>query len=419
MKNIIKNKLSANIFSLVTLKGADYILNFVMLPFLMRMLGAEKYGAIIFMQSIVQYMVICVDYGYNLTAPRDIARASNKKEIAEIFSNVMAAKILIMIATIIFSMLLIIFLWRANFLQEFDIKLFFATIPMILGNILFPVWFFQGIQEMKYITLSSVISRLIILILMLLTIKNAGDYIFAALLQSSMMLVSGILSMIIIFRRYKYIIVMPEMKKVRENLKEGWEIFISTVAINAYTTTNIVILGVMTNDLAVGFFSAANKIIDSIKGLQGAISQAVYPHISEKIKESKKIALVFIKKFAKIYISLFIIISMTLMIFAEPITKILFGTVFDETVHILMIIAWLPAIISVSNICGIQIMLNFGLQKEFSRVLILAAVIDLIIVIPLTQNYGNLGISWTMIIVEIIVSFVMAYKIRKIIRQKI
>ena len=92
------NKLAENITSLISLKGAEYILNFILFPYLVRVLGVERFGAIVFMQSIVQYGIILVDYGFNLTGPRDIARASKKEQISQIFSNIMAGKFLIFLA---------------------------------------------------------------------------------------------------------------------------------------------------------------------------------------------------------------------------------------------------------------------------------------------------------------------------------
>ena len=71
---MLKNKLAGNIISLFTLKGAEYIISFITLPYLLRVLGPEKYGAIAFVQVIINYGVLLVDYGFNLTAPRDIAR---------------------------------------------------------------------------------------------------------------------------------------------------------------------------------------------------------------------------------------------------------------------------------------------------------------------------------------------------------
>ena len=409
LERLKSNRLTQNIFSLLTLRGIDYVLNFVMLPFLLRMLGAEKFGSIVFMQSIVQYMVVAVDYGFNMTAPRDIARASDEQAIGRIFSDVMASKLLVAGVLIILTAIAIALMPPT---VDFDLPLLLAVMPTVLGNIAFPVWFFQGIQQMKFITISVTAARLLILLAMFATIEKPDDYLLAAFLQSGMMIVAGLLSFGIILRQYRYVFVRPTLDGIIQSLKDGREIFVSTVAINLYTTTNIVILGLMTNAEAVGFFGAANKLIDSVKGLMGAISNAVYPHVSAKVKESPRGAIEFIKKFGKMYVGLFFVISALMSLFAAPIVKLLFGEGYQQTIEILRLMAWLPFIISLSNVFGIHFMLNFGLQNLFGRILIAAAVLDFLLIFPFTTGLGNFGVALVMVLVEIFVTGAMAYSIR-------
>ena len=407
---MIINRLTQNIFSLLTLKGVDYVLNFVMLPFLLRMLGADRFGAIVFMQSVVQYMVVAVEYGFNMTAPRDIARASDEKSIGKIFSDVMTAKLLIAGVLIVLTVVALVVMPST---VDFDVILFLAVLPTVLGNIAFPVWFFQGIQQMKFITISVTAARLIILLSMFATVRAPDDYLIAALLQSSMMIVAGVLSFAIIFRSYRYVFVRPTLGGIKKVLLDGREIFISTVAINLYTTTNIVILGLMTNPTAVGYFGAANKLIDSVKGLMGAVSNAVYPHVSALVKDSPRGAIEFIKKFGRRYVGMCLVFSTVLSTCAAPIVEILFGAGYEQTILILRLMAWLPLVISMSNVFGIHFMLNFGLQDLFSRILIAAAVLDFIIIFPLTSAFGNIGVAAVMLLVEIFVTVVMGFAVRK------
>lgn len=412
LMNKFKNsRLTQNVTALLLLKGADYLLNFLMFPFLLRMIGPSAFGAIIFMQSIVQYFVIVTDYGFNMTAPRDIARAENEREIGKIFVNVMSAKIIMISVISALSGIVILMLPPTI---EFDFLLFLAVMPLAIGNIAFPVWFFQGIQEMKYITISSVIARSLLLILMLVTISSPDDYLLAALLFSSMPVVSGILSFNVIVKKYKFVFVRPDMDGILKTIKDGWQIFLSTVAINLYTNTNIVILGIFTNPTIVGYFGAANKLVDSLKGLMSAVTQAVYPHVSAKLKNSKEETILFIRKFTKYYTGMFFIVSFFLFILAEPIIIILFGESYRDSIVILRILAFLPFIISFSQVYGIQTLLNFGKQKTFSKILICSAIFDLSILFPLTYYFGEIGVAITMVAVEIVVTLVTGYYAKKL-----
>lgn len=412
LKDKFKNsRLTQNVTALLTLKGADYILNFLMFPFMLRMIGPEKFGAIIFMQTVVQYFIIITDYGFNMTAPRDIARAEGNFEIGKIFTNVMSAKIMILSVICLLSGAVIFFLPTT---VEFDVLLFIAVMPLALGNVLFPAWFFQGIQEMKYITISSVIARSLLLIIMLITVREPSDYLIAAILFSSMPAVSGILSFQIIMRKYKFVFVKPDLDGIIKTIKDGWQIFLSTVAINLYTNTNILILGIFTNPTIVGYFGAASKLVDSLKGLMSAVTQAVYPHVSAKLKTSVEDTIIFIRKFTKYYAGFFFVISSLLFILASPVITLLFGKNYEESVTILRILAPLPFIISFSQVYGMQVLLNFGKQSTFSKILIAAAVFDLIIVLPLGYFFGEIGVAVTMVAVEIFVTLVTRFYAKKL-----
>ena len=406
-----QNKLSQNITALLLLKGADYLLNFLMFPFLLRVVEPTAFGAIIFMQSIVQYFVIVTDYGFNMTAPRDIARAENKREIGKIFVNVMSAKIIMISVISLLSGIVILLLPPTT---EFDFWLFLAVMPLAIGNIAFPIWFFQGIQEMKYITISSVIARSLLLVLMLITVREPKDYLIAAILFSSMPVVSGILSFQIIIRKYKYVFVRPDFQGIIKTIKDGWQIFLSTVAINLYTNTNILILGIFTNPTIVGYFGAASKLVDSLKGLMSAVTQAVYPHVSAKLKTSVSDTIIFIRRFTKYYTGFFFIISSLLCILANPVITLLFGEDYNDSVIILRILAFLPFIISFSQVYGMQVLLNFGKQSTFSKILIAAAVFDLVIVLPLGYFFKELGVAVTMVAVEVFVTLATRHYAKKL-----
>ncbi|MCF2583984.1 flippase [Mitsuokella multacida] len=393
-------KLTENITSLISLKGAEYILNFILFPYLVRILGVERFGAIVFMQGLVQYSIILVDYGFNLTGPRDIARSADKDSVARVFSNIMTSKVLIFIVVTVFSFLLIR-LFHMLLGNQFDECLYWAVYLLVLGNVFFPVWFFQGIQQMRYITIFNIIARSITVVLVFSFVRTPNDYLLAALFQSATLLLAGIFSMVILKKNFSYIFVYPNIIGIKKTMIDGWHIFLSTIAINVYTTTNTVILGCLTNNTVVGYFSTANKLIDCVKGVMFTLNQAVYPYVSSIIKkEGNNHAIKFIKKYLLYYSGASFVGGALLAIFSSFIIKILFGDGYDESIHILQLMACLPFIISISNVFGIQIMLNFGYQKAFSRILVSAALIDFFLVIPLAKILHGYGIAITMILVE-------------------
>lgn len=411
------NKLAENITSLISLKGAEYILNFILFPYLVRVLGVERFGAIVFMQSVVQYGVILVDYGFNLTGPRDIARAYQKEQISRIFSNIMAGKFLLFLVVTLGSVFMIQLFKTIEY--EFDSKLYWTVYLLVLGNLVFPVWFFQGIQQMRYITIFNIIARSITVALVFTFVKVPDDYLLAALFQSMTLLLAGLFSLVIIRKNFSYVMVWPTWIGIKNTLIDGWHIFVSTIAINIYTTTNTVVLGALTNNTVVGYFGTANKLIDCVKGVMFTLNQAVYPYVNNKLKEGMIQTISFIKKYFLVYSGGTFLGGSIFFIIAPLVVRILFGSGYEESVFILRLMAFLPFIISISNVFGIQIMLNFGYQKIFSRILVGAAVFDIFLIIPLVQCFQGVGAAITMIIVELMVTLETSYYVLKVKRIKL
>jgi PST family polysaccharide transporter len=217
-------------------------------------------------------------------------------------------------------------------------------------------------------------------------------------------------------KKFQYIFVIPSISDILAVLKGGWYIFISTLAINMYTSTNVVILGLLTNNSVVGYFSAANKLVDCVKGVMNAVTQAVYPNVSQRMKKSKQIAVCFLGKFLKYYVGSCTCLSMILFIGAEVIVNLLFGPRYEETITVLRLMSVLPLIISISNVYGIQLMLNWGCQKIFSLILFSAAILNLIIVVPLTYVLSDVGVSVTMVVVELFISAATVLYVNKIMK---
>lgn len=407
---MFKNKLYENILALTTIKGLQYLLAFVTFPYLTRVLQVEMFGAVVFAQGVINYFTLFTDYGFNLLGPKEIAQNDDIARRGKVFANIFFAKILLLaIATIIFAISVLVL---TKYFSA-DVWLYVVVYITVIGNVIFPVWFFQGIQQMRYITIVNIIARLFSIAGIFYFVKEPQDYLLAALFQAIVPLIAGICSWIILIKNFPEVLCLPNLKDIKNALTEGWSIFISTVAINLYTASNIVFLGIFTNPVTVGYFSGAQKIIDNVKQLLGPISQAIYPHISKLVKESPQNVKPFLRKVILVLGGGNLLLSIFIFIFAEFIVDILLGSGYEESVILLRIMAFLPFIIALSNMFGIQIMLPFGMQSIFSRILICAAALNACMVLPLIYFWQDIGVSISIVVTECFVTTVMYFAIKK------
>ena len=400
-----RRQLIENIFSMVTLRGMEYVLAFLLVPYLLRTLGPENYGAIAFMQGIISYFNLAINYGFNLTAPKDIALAE-REELPRIFSEYFwGTFFLFLLCSVVFG--IGYFILNILFGISLDIPLFFACYMTAVGGVVFPVWFFQGIQEMRYITILNLLGRLITMALLFYLIQSPKDYIKAAFLQSCTTVFAGLFSWYIIYKNWPRILRTPMIKDVWTVYKKGWRIFLSSVAVNLYTSSDVVILGALTNPVIVGYYSGSEKLINCIRRGVGAVSDAIYPYITQKLKDSPSMAYQFLRKQLLFYAMGGIFLGLIVIHFSPAIVPWLLGDQYISSIEPLQIMAFVPFMVAVSTVFGYETMLPLGLQQIYSRVLIAASLVNLALIVPAILWKGALGVAGCVMITETFITVVM------------
>ncbi|MDZ7623398.1 MAG: flippase [Ignavibacteriaceae bacterium] len=390
-----------NFTSLSILQITNYLFPLITLPYLVRVLGPEKYGLVNFALAFTAYFVTICDYGFNLSATKEISiNRENKYKISKIFSSVITIKVvLFFLSTLIF--LLIVFLFKI--FQE-NVLLYSVALLSVLGTAFFPLWFYQGIERMKYILIISVAVRTFTTVLIFLLIKNENDFVVYAGLNTLTQILIGILGLSFALRKFGINYSLPTIDQLKKQIKNGWSYFLSTIWISLYTTSNIFILGLFAPNYVVGYFAAADKIRIAFQGLFSSMSQSVFPYVNKLLSESYEKFISFNKKLFKVNAIVGVIISVTIFLLAEPIVKIVLGNEYVSSVLVLKIIGWLPLIIIMSNVMGIQTMLPLNKQNAFSFVLFLAAIINLSLSFILVPKFFEIGTSISVLLTEVFVT---------------
>ena len=285
LKKISLNKelktVSNNFISLSILQMLNIFLPLLILPFLVNKLGLESFGLLIFSQVLVAYFKLVVDYGFNITATREISKHKNNKEyISKVFYSTFFIKLFLLIFSIIlFSIIIFSFeLFSKNYMFHY------ITFSMIIGQMLFPTWYFQGIENMKMITILNVIIKTIYTIMIFMFITTSEDLIYVTAFNSLSFIIVGVIAFFIAAKGLKFENI--DIYFTKSFFKESTTVFISNFFSSMYGLTNSFLLGIFTNNILVGIYGSFEKIITALKGLYFPFYQALFPYISRK--ENKK-----------------------------------------------------------------------------------------------------------------------------------
>ena len=398
------NSLKKNIGSLLVVQAANYLLPLVTVPYLAHVLGARGFGRIAFAQAFAQYFVVLTDFGFNLTATRQVAIVRDDiSKLSKLFNAVMATKLVLMSAG--FTMVLILTA-NVGILRQ-DSELCRISYLSVLGNVMFPVWLLQGAERMERITTFIVSARVLSVIAIFAFVRSASDINFAAVIQSSALIIAGIFALASLSSVARLNVRLPQIGDMTAVMSDSWPVFLSTAAVSLYTSTNIFVLGLETNPIVVGYFSGAEKIVRAAQGALNPISQSVYPHVVNLMTRSRDLTFKFLRKLLALQSGAMFIVSVALFVSAAPAVKFLLGAKFGPSVDIIRWMAALPFLVGISNVLGIQTMLVFDMKRAFTRIIVVAGLLNVLMLIPLAHVFGGVGAAMSVVATESVVTLLM------------
>jgi PST family polysaccharide transporter len=407
-KNLLKNFTALSLLQL-----SYYLFPLIILPYVVRVLGPDNYGLVQFAAAFNSYFLILCDYGFSLTGTRLISQNRNDHQnLSRIFSSIVIIRVLLFVLS--FVVITVVVFSFERFRLEWPV--FLLSTGIVFGNTLFPLWFFQGLEKMKYITILQIAIRTLSIIFIFILIQTSEDYIILVIINSSTQIVIGIAGLMIVILKFKINFLFPRISQIVRILKESWNLFLSSIWINLYTNSNTFILGLLTNNTTVGYYAAADKLRIAFQGVHSTLSLSVFPYVNQLVKESYENFINFNRKLLKLGGIGGFIVSLILFIFAYDITDLVLGQNFSHSGDLLRIISLLPLIISLSNVFGIQTMLPLGYDKSFNIIIVIAAIIHLPMLFILTTYFMATGVAYSAVITETIVTIGMFVflKIKKI-----
>jgi len=390
-----------NFLSLSFLQVANYIFPLIILPYLVRVLGPEKFGLIAFAQAFIAYFQILTDYGFNLSAPREISiNRENKEKVSEIFSSVMIIKFFLLLFSL-GLMTIIVFSFK-KFRQDWLI--YYLTFGMVLGQTLFPIWFFQGMERMRYITFLNVLAKLIFTIAIFIFVKRSSDYLYVPLLNSLGFVVAGVLALWIVFRDFGVFFRIPSFEDVKHHLKEGWHVFVSLVFITGYTNSRIFAVGLFsTNNAITGYYAVAEKLMVIVQTFPlASVIQALYPRLSKIYAENKLKAKFIADKLQRNTTLAYLMICITFFLIAPKVVEIVAGSSYEETALAFRLL--LVAVLFINaNAFRVNFLLVSGNADIFAKIHLVMGSVGSIMVFLFCYFFLYLGTAISIILIALII----------------
>ena len=359
-----------NFFSLTLLKVLTYILPLITFPYLIRVLGVEKFGLIMFAQATMYYFEIVVDFGFNLSATREVALNAKKvNKLNEIISAVFSIKCFLLIIS--FLILFIVLSVFDRFTDDYLI--YYYSFLKVIAFAFFPVWFFQGIEKMKYVTYINIVSKSIYTVLIFVFIQTESDYLLVPLINGFGFFIGSLLALYYVFKHFKHVFVFNSFAIIKQHFIDSSMFFLSRVSVSLYTSSNTFVLGLVASNLTVGYYAIAEKLYMVIRQLYQPIVQVIYPYISK----SKN--LVFFKKLYPVVVLLNFIGVYILWVFAPELIYLVSKEYFLESIKVFRILLVVSCIVVPSILIGYPFLAALGFKNEANYSTIIGSLFHVVI----------------------------------------
>lgn len=375
----------------LTLTMANYIFPLLTYPYITRTLGVSKIGLCNYVDSIINYFVLFASLGIASLGIREVARNKNNKDSLNIvFSSLISFNVILTIISII---VLITLTYTINYFEQYKPFLLVGILKLLFSAFLIE-WFFQGLSNFRYITIRSIIVRLIYIIAIFIFVHTADDALIYYGLTCSIIVINSCLNY-----RYSHKFVKFSIKNIHLKL------FISAIInygiyrilASMYTSFNVIFLGSVSNNIEVGFFTTATKLYSILMGVFSAFTAVMVPKVSEllsshNMKELKDIAG---RTFNLVY-SLSIPVIIICFFYSTLIIKIIAGDGYEGAIIPFKIVMSLLIVVALEQIIIQQFLMA---SKESKNILILSltgAVVGVALNIILTPTFKSIGssISW-------------------------
>lgn len=266
-----------NFSYLTLLQLCNLLIPLVTYPYLINTLGKDLYGITVYSQAIISYLAIFVNWGFNISATKSISiNRDNIEKVNEIVSVVYLVKTSLLI--IVFGLLFLMFLFPE--IRKYRL-LYILSMWQCVYECLFPVWFFQGIEKMKYIALFSFIGRLIFVSLIFLCVTTPKDYLLIPLINGIGAIVTSLIAIFILIFKFKVRLKYQSLTTIYNHTKDSTKLLLTSITGIIKDKTNTVVIGSLLGMGEVAYYDFVEKMVNVLSTVFYTIGNVVFPYYNK------------------------------------------------------------------------------------------------------------------------------------------
>ncbi len=395
------------------LTASSFIFPFITFPYVSRILLPVGNGKIASATAVITYFSMVSMLGIPTYGIRACAQVRDDKE--RLSRTVQEILIINGVMTIIVYIVFAISLQVVpKFAQDRALLLIMST--TIFLNVIGVSWLYAALEEYAYITIISLVFKLLGVILMFLFVHDQQDYV----IYGGITVISNVGSYVFNFLRLGNYITLKPVGNY--NVKRHWKPIVvfcaMTIATSIYTNLDTVMLNFISGDEQAGYYSAAVKVKTILTGLVTSLGAVLLPRLSYYIEKGMKEEFRRMASYALCFVTMIALpVTVYFMMFAGESVRLFSGVAYEPAIPSMCIIMPTVLFIGLSNILGMQILIPTDGEKKVLESVIIGGIVDLILNLLLIPRMGAAGAAIGTLAAEFVVVLVQAVVLRDFLKK--
>lgn len=405
-----KSSITKNFAFNILLTLSTYIAQLVVYPYVSRTLGVENMGIIGFVNKTIDIFLIFSTLGISIVGIREIASVKKDKDALDrVFSGLAT---FILISTVLVA---IVYLFAILWVTKFNIysNLFLIGLSKLIFSTFLIEWFYQGIENFKFITIRSLIVKIIYIISVFLFVRDGDDTLVYFVLTTATVVLNSIINWAYSRNHVHFKLGFSE---ARLYCKPMFTYGLYNLLNATFSTFNYLFLGFIATPKEVGYYYTAENFYGILLALISAFTRVMLPRMSFLLADGRRSEFNrMIDKSFDVILSVCLPISIFGIFFASGMVDLFSGAGYEGSILPLQIMMTLVLINSINQILIIQVATPLKLDKEILIGTAVSTVLALSVNYFMTKYLGAVGCSMVLVFSVIIANL---YPIYCLIKKK-
>lgn len=409
-KSVNKISIKGNLILNLLRVFSTALASIFMMPYINRTLGAGYVGKVEYVYVILFYFILFSGLGIPTYGIREVSKC--REDEKKLCNLVLELLLILFITTVVSYLILFGVIINIPFFSSYR-NLIFIMSGMILLNNISAEWYFQGIENQKFITVRNVIVKFIVFGLIFLLIKQESDYELYAFLLVVLWFGANIIGFAVIVNKLRHHTFSFKELNLKRHLRPVLTVFMITVSVSIYLEMPKFFIGSIAGDKYVGYYLTANSLVRSVITIISVLGSVMLPRLSFLFLNDKTKYEVYLKKTFGFMMLFAIPCSVYFFIFSDNIILLMGGEQFLEASTTIKILSPLCIIVSFAYFFGLLILYPQGMEKIYTRATVISALLSMFFYFLMIKYFQHNGAATVVVVSEFFTVIYMGYYIYK------